>query len=56
MPYPDNYVTTNLGNQLVYVEYAYNVVDLQSKFQACFHSLTSSAIYHITSVIFYYFY
>ena len=40
IPYPQHYVTTYLGNRLIYAELDYDVTELKSQFDKYFKSLT----------------
>ena len=40
IPYPQHYVTTYLGNRLIYAELDYDVTELKSQFDNYFKSLT----------------
>jgi len=42
MPYPNHYVTSNLGNRLIYVELDYNIKDQKDQFQSNFNLLTGN--------------
>lgn len=44
MPYPKGYVSSQLGNRLIYEERDYDTSELQSQFQQCFNSLTGKTI------------
>ncbi|GAU49129.1 hypothetical protein TSUD_376720 [Trifolium subterraneum] len=48
IPYPNNYVTANLGNRLIYNELNYDVQEQKEQFQKLFKSLTDEQrnIYH----------
>jgi hypothetical protein len=40
MPYPQDYITAELGNRLIYDEHNYNVEELKVEFQELFSLLT----------------
>jgi hypothetical protein len=43
MPYPQDYVTADLGNRLIYDEHNYDVESLRAEFLELFNLLTGSA-------------
>jgi hypothetical protein len=45
MPYPQDYVTADLGNRLIYDEHNYDVQILKAEFQELYKLLTGSKYY-----------
>ncbi|KAF1877767.1 hypothetical protein Lal_00038076 [Lupinus albus] len=48
MPYPNGYITSQLGNRLIYEELNYDTIELKEKFNLIYQSLTEeqSKIFH----------
>jgi hypothetical protein len=44
IPYPQSYVTAQLGNRLIYDEKNYDVKQQKEEFETCFKSLTGIAV------------
>jgi len=42
MPYPNDYVTSHLGNRLIYAELDYNIEDQKHQFQSNFNLITGN--------------
>jgi hypothetical protein len=52
IPFPNNYVTAELGNRLIYDELAYDVTQQKEEFEKLFQSLTGlqySQIYNLSA-------
>jgi hypothetical protein len=55
IPFPDNYVTADLGNRLIYDELNYDVHQQKQEFKGLFQSLTGT-LYAFNQLNFYLFY